>query len=235
MRRIYVSNTSFKENTVHQYSRLRAYYSSRLSDVGIEAFTGGPMRRILFVSAILLLAACGAGAQQIATDQCTFLNSAQAAFCDAFETIHAGGRAGDLDPTKWAFYRISSNNIPFHGNVLTFYPTTAMFCEELKDAVVPDRDSFVCGEQFGRPNYWLTALNDAGAQAWLGPRALQPFDFAGRTGTVEWNVDAKTAGSHTYWTEFWIADEPAPAAHSSNGAGRGFMPRNGIGINFGGL
>ena len=191
------------------------------------------MRRLVIF--ILLLAAGSAGARgQVSPDRCIFVNGATPAFCDTFNSIHKGGRAGDLDPLYWTFYRISSNVNPTQGGLLTFYPTTVQFCDVLRDNVFPDNDSFICGQQFGEPNYWLTSLNDAGAFAWLGSRALQPFDFTNRTGTIVWSVDAKTAGSHTWWPEVWITDEPAPAAHESSGAGRGVMPRNGIGFHFGG-
>ena len=38
----------------------------------------------------------------------------------------------------------------------------------------------------------------------------QHFDFAGRTGTVAFDVSNDTSGSHGTWPELWIIDQPVP-------------------------
>src|SRR5579872_1816471 len=46
------------------------------------------------------------------------------AFCDDFSTPHPGGRAGDLDDSKWSFYRDSQIvNLAAYANL--FAPTDA--------------------------------------------------------------------------------------------------------------
>jgi hypothetical protein len=39
----------------------------------------------------------------------------------------------------------------------------------------------------------------------------QPFDIAGRTGTVVFDVSADAIGPHSSWPEFWWTDQPVPA------------------------
>ena len=38
----------------------------------------------------------------------------------------------------------------------------------------------------------------------------QPFDFAGKTGTVSFDVSNDTQGTHAAWPEFWLTDIPVP-------------------------
>jgi hypothetical protein len=57
----------------------------------------------------------------------------------------------------------------------------------------------------------------------------QPFDFAGRTGIVTFDVSNDTQGNHTTWPEFWITDQPVPAPFT-HFASWIAAPRNGVGI-----
>ena len=63
----------------------------------------------------------------------------------------------------------------------------------------------------------------------------QPFDFAGRTGTVAFDVTNDTSGTHGTWPEFWLTDQPVPApfTHGSPVCDFCSVPRNGLGIRFG--
>ena len=76
----------------------------------------------------------------------------------------------------------------------------------------------------------MEAFDDGGDYVYNSSRIRQPFDFANRTGTVVWDVDAKTSGSHGWWLELWITDEPLPAPH------RNIIdtptPRHGIALDF---
>lgn len=198
---------------------------------------GRPIRLALLVA---LSAAALAGSASSATranptvDRCLFTAGAKAAFCDTFEQPLQGGRGGDLDPAKWSFVRLGASNLG-QGMFNEFFPTTAQFCPTLRTAVVPNRDSFVCGREFGEPNHWMTSLNDNGGAPLVAGRILQPFDFANRTGTIAFDVDAKTAGSHSWWPEIWIADRPQPAPHDTIPlTGPPLLPRNGVGFVFAG-
>ena len=38
----------------------------------------------------------------------------------------------------------------------------------------------------------------------------QPFDFAGRTGTVSFDISNDSHGTHAAWPEFWLSNLPFP-------------------------
>ena len=59
----------------------------------------------------------------------------------------------------------------------------------------------------------------------------QPFDWAGRTGTVAFDVSNDTQGAHAAWPEFWITDTPVPAPFSHFNSWLA-LPKNGLGIRF---
>ena len=60
----------------------------------------------------------------------------------------------------------------------------------------------------------------------------QPFDFAGRTGTVSFDVTNDSDGTHAVWPEFWVTDQPVPAPWIHFGS---FIshPENGLGVRLG--
>ena len=148
------------------------------------------------------------------------------AFCDTFQTIVGGGREGDLDPAKWSFTRATQANNPEAGLVNNYLPFNAEFCTTHQMRLA-DNDSFICGEQFGESNHWMEGMADGGSYVLNSLRARQPFDFAGRTGNVVFDVDAKTEGSHSFWPEVWLTDEPVQGPHQDF-PGTHLYPRNGI-------
>jgi hypothetical protein len=163
------------------------------------------------------------GGGMIVPDQCQL---PQLAFCDTFQTSSPGGRGGDLDESKWSFTRLSQLNNPHQGQLNNYAAFNAEFCmtHQMRQA---DNDSFICGEQFGESNHWMEGMNDNGQYAMNSARIRQPFDFAGRTGNVVWDVDAKTEGGHSFWNEVWITDEPVESPHLDH-PGTHIFPRNGV-------
>ncbi len=152
----------------------------------------------------------------------------QAAFCDTFDSPAPGGRAGDLDERKWSFARYGNGINPSQGDVNIWRSTTAQFCLQTITNVLPPNDSFICGQQFGESNHWMEAFDDRyGRWIWNSARIRQPFDFAGRTGTIAFDVDMKsqTPTGHGWWLEVWVTDEPVPAPYQFASA-----PRNGLGV-----
>jgi hypothetical protein len=77
----------------------------------------------------------------------------------------------------------------------------------------------------------MEAFNDQGGYIYNDARIRQPFDFTNRTGIITFDVDAKTFGSHSWWPELWITDQPQPAPHENIVVS---PPRNGIGLEFSG-
>jgi hypothetical protein len=153
---------------------------------------------------------------------------AQVAFCDTFDSPSPGGRAGDLDERRWSVARLTQNTNPSQGSVNPWPATTAMHCKDPMSGVLPPNDYFICGVEYGESNHFMEAFDDQGSYTFNSARIRQPFDFAGRTGTIAFDVDAKSAG-HGWWIELWLADEPVPAPYQV-APGIATLPRNGLGI-----
>lgn len=149
------------------------------------------------------------------------------AFCDNFSEGPAPvkGRGNDLDFRKWSFNRVNAGATNQMGTIWAYYPTTAQHCKTTLTNVTADHDSFLCGSEVPEPEHWMEALNDGGGFAFNDAVARQPFDFTNRTGLIQYGVDAKNAGSHSWWTETWITDQPVPGPDAQGTA-------NGIGILF---
>ncbi len=148
---------------------------------------------------------------------------ANLAFCDTFDAPHPGGRGGDLDERKWSVARISPVVDLYRGKLNQWRATSHTHCQ-MQMVVQPDNDYTVCNGHF------MESLHDNGSYVWNSARIRQPFDFAGRTGTVVMDVDAKAA-RHAWNIAVWVADEPVPGAYVG-GAGTNPVPRNGIGFHF---
>jgi hypothetical protein len=58
----------------------------------------------------------------------------------------------------------------------------------------------------------------------------QPFDIAGRTGTVVFDVSADSEGPHAAWPEFWWTDQPIPAPHAGELPAQSPFARNSFGF-----
>ena len=81
-------------------------------------------------------------------------------------------------------------------------------------------------------NHWMEAMNDNEQYAAIGIRSEIPFDFASRTGTMVFDVDAKTEGTHSAWPEVWLTPEPMQMAHDDF-PGTHVAPREGVELQFG--
>jgi hypothetical protein len=134
-----------------------------------------------------------------------------AAFCDAFTKPSPGGRAGDLDDANWSISRLG------FGCAYAFaFPETPLnLCGVWRTVRPGGPDSEFCLNENDEPR-WAEGFDDNTDFNYLSARIRQPFDFEGRTGTVEWSADARTAGSHGWWTETWITNEPVPGPNLHN-------------------
>lgn len=166
------------------------------------------------------------------------------AFCEDFETPHPGGRGGDLDEAVWAFSRWGHETrqhfVRVPAGTETNRTITSTFCGKPFSGVLLDQDVVSCdgiGVDGQRSRQLNEVYDDQGDFAFNDMRVRQPFDFAGRTGTVTFDVDAKVNPynlGHGWWVEMWITEDPAPMPyHESPGVVS--YPRNGVGINFQGL
>ena len=52
----------------------------------------------------------------------------------------------------------------------------------------------------------------------------QPFNFAGRTGTISFDVSNDTEGTHSTWPELWVTDTPKPTPFTHFSGPGGSIP-----------
>jgi hypothetical protein len=90
----------------------------------------------------------------------------------------------------------------------------------------PPHDVAICNGQV------VEALDDQGSVAALAMYPKQPFDIAGRTGTIAFDVSNDTHGTHRAWPELWYTDQPVPAPFDHFTSLQS-VPRNGFGVRFG--
>jgi hypothetical protein len=158
-----------------------------------------------FLTAALLAAAFPVAASAQSAAPCGLPN---AAFCDTFDNPEpnsgAGSRAGDLDPEVWGASRGTSADNPSQGGLTTWPAVTTTICGTTQ-TVAPPADLKICNGQL------VDAVNDAGALTEFAWYPRQPFDIAGRTGTIVFDVSADSRGSHSAWPSIVYTDQPIPA------------------------
>src|SRR5215813_918350 len=154
------------------------------------------------------------------------LNNSPPIFCEIFSEKNPGiaSRTGDLDPNVWGVSRLLAPGLHNPNGANAAAPTQLVGCD---GAIVvrPPRDVMICNGQLRE------AVNDNTNVTVLAMYPKQPFDFAGRTGTVSFDVSNDTQGGHASWPEFWVTDTPVPAPFSHFNSWIGF-PKNGFGVRF---
>jgi hypothetical protein len=165
---------------------------------------------------LLAFAVCAAQAAPVfaqAASGCRFLGSAPPnpmTFCETFDapTPDRGTRAGDLNATLWGVSRTNTATVNLGQEQYNdFLPAHLVGCG-FTQTVLPPYDVQICN---GRV---FEAVRDGTGQPILALYPKQPFDFAGRTGTVVFDVSADSEGPHAAWPEFWLTDKPVPAPHA---------------------
>jgi len=166
------------------------------------------------------------------------------AFCEDFETPDPGGRSGDLDEKRWSFARWGHETrmhfvrVPASTDSKAVQP--AVFCGKPFSGLLPGKDIVAC-DGTGVDGLTSRQLNevydDQGDFAINSNRIRQLFDFTDRTGTIQFDVDAKVNPcnlGHGWWVELWITADPAPIPYHE-APGVIAYPRNGLAIMFQGL
>jgi hypothetical protein len=149
------------------------------------------------------------------------------AFCETFDAPAGnGGRSGDLNPELWGVSRLGRNN-GGGGEINTVAATGLVGCGPVTQVIDP-ADVRICGGRL------TESVNDAGSVTSLATYPKQPFDFAGRTGKVAFDVTDDTEGSHAAWPEFWITQKPYPDNFSEIGFQVPPIGENSIGFQFAG-
>jgi hypothetical protein len=157
------------------------------------------------------------------------------AFCEDFEAGPAagGGRSGELDPARWSVARGQPYNSASFDDAIRVGPALIGACRaDLSNArVLPPRDVLVCDPTATVPTRHALATAAEQNYGLATYRIRQPFDFAGRTGTIKLDMDLTNNGLGG-WPALIIAEDPSPAP-SFDWQERGSGPRNGVEIEFG--
>jgi hypothetical protein len=188
---------------------------------------------ILFVASAPIAGAVRAEAASGASP-CQFQKSTSAvAFCDTFD--HAAStnesRSGALDPTVWGVSQIQADGgdryntgiNPPQGPINTIAPVSAG--SPCGGTVLPADNVQICNGQL------FDSVDDDGGQTVLAMYPRQPFDIAGRTGDVTFNVSDNSQGIHAAWPTLVYTDQPVPAPYSLLSAIE-TSARNSFGITF---
>jgi hypothetical protein len=178
-------------------------------------------------SLFLATVATGPASAQSITG-CQFLTGGgPAAFCDTFDAPSVNpGRAGALAPV-WGASRVTGNANLGSGYDNVWGDTQIVMCDGSTPTVHSPNDIQICNGQLRE------AINDTGMNDLaLYPR--QPFDIAGRTGTVSFDVSDDSAGGHSAWPELSYTDQPIPAPGPDQVPFPNVLvPRNSVNVAFG--
>lgn len=179
--------------------------------------------RCLFILRLLLLGlVVTARAWSAAPPSCGL---AQPAFCDTFDApAGIGNRSGDLDGTVWGVSRLLGPLNFGQGQYDAVSPTMMDRCGAHVQVLAP-HDVAICNGML------VDAQYDQHGVTSLAMYPKQPFDFAGRTGRVVFDVSDDSHGNHRAWPEFWMTDRPVPAPFTHFSSLQE-VPFNGFGVRF---
>jgi hypothetical protein len=158
---------------------------------------------------------------------CVFSGGQTPAFCDTFTSpAGTGNRSGQLDGTVWGVSRATGNE-NFSSPANGWATTQLNDCGNATSGIRPPNDIVICNGELH------DSVTDGGTVTTLAMYPKQPFDFAGRTGTIVFDVSNDTQGSHAAWPELWVSDLPDPTPFTHEASWTAF-PQNGFGIRFAG-
>lgn len=168
------------------------------------------------------------GVTRAATAGCRFASAPKpvtVALCETFaHPAGIGNRSGQLDGTLWGVSRGMGYTNFGQQQYNAVSPTTIDLCGR-KVAVRPPNDVQICG------GHLAEAVTDNGTVTSLAMYPKQPFDIAGRTGTIVFDVSDDSLGSHRAWPELWYTSAPVPVpfVHFSSEQS---VPQDGFGVRF---
>ncbi len=210
----------------------------------VDVHIGGSMKTSVAAAGASASGGGGAGGVGGGASEPGDCGLASAAFCETFDTPQPGGRGGDLDESRWSFARFGHVVQDFWVRIpAQTYPEDAShrfpatFCGQPFADISPGEDVEVCpgASVDGTESLQLNEVFDDQADFGMSSMQVrQPFDFTGRTGTIAFDVDAKTnpiGFGHGWWIEVWITAEPSPLPYYEEWKSLAF-PRTGLGFAF---
>jgi hypothetical protein len=131
------------------------------------------------------------------------------AFCETFDSAAGtGNRSGQLNGTIWGVSRWTGD-MNFGSNYkVPWVPSKLAGCNGPQTARA-DSDIIICNGQLRQStNDNASGSYEAGTVTALTMYPKQPFNFAGRTGTISFDVSNDTQGTHGAWPELWVTSTP---------------------------
>jgi len=188
----------------------------------------------LIICLFLLVSGSRVEAQGVVpANNCLLKLGGPVTFCETFDVKNPGipSRSGDLHPDVWGVSRLSGNT-NFGGLENGWAATLLKACDGSTSTVVAPRDILICdGKLREASNDNATLVHDAGGVTVLAMYPKQPFDFAGRTGTVSFDISNDSHGTHAAWPEFWFSNFPVPAPFNHFDSWQ-TLPQHGFGLRF---
>lgn len=167
------------------------------------------------------------------TANCGMQLGSAVTFCDTFDAPKGNGnRAGDLDGNVWGVSRgAGGGGLNFGQAFYNRWNQTALTkCDGSSVRVNAPNDVIICNGQLREASNDNNSLTfDSGDVITLAMYPKQPFDFAGRTGTVAFDVSNDSSGIHGSWPEFWMSDLPVPMPFNHFDSWQ-TLPANGFGV-----
>ena len=137
-----------------------------------------------------------------------------------------GTNSGDLNGTLWGVSRLLGEENVGQQQYFSISSTLMNKCGQTVTVIAPN-DIAVCN------GLLVDAQYDQHGVTSIAMYPKQPFDFAGRTGTIAFNVSNDSHGMHRASPELWMSDIPVPNpfVHFTSAQ---ITPPNGFGIRLGG-
>lgn len=176
-------------------------------------------------------AASGGRAVKFGTASTMACGLVNPAFCDTFDApAGIGNRSGQLNGNVWGVSRaLGDMNVGQHHYEAA--PATSLLgCDGLLTTVRPPNDVIICNGQLREStNDNPYDIFEGGTVTALAMYPKQPFNFAGRTGKIAFDVSNDTHGGHAAWPEIWMSDLPVPVPFNHFDSWQS-LPQNGFGI-----
>ena len=163
---------------------------------------------------------------------------ASPAFCDTFDApaTSLSGRSYELDSSRWSLARMAPDL--GHPDIIVGAASMLNCRFDIPATNLPPYDTRICDSNSAIQSRFLKTATGAQNYGSNSYRIRQPFDFAGRTGTIAFDADPTTVGLMG-WIAIAVTEDPIQSPSFANipGAGNfetGLIPKNGVSVEMAG-